>query len=379
MFEIEAMAKKTVEKAERARKNIPEMLRINWKYAGNLLDVSKLLSANWRASTEFRKLGYDCDRTGGLTFRYPVCVSGRVYTIQLYLGDLLSGQANGDGYHTVITVDEYERRMREQCGLLAFFRRASVFSDENKDAPLALEAEVPESVLETVESALAETVSWEAGKLEDHISYQTKGFVWRGQVKFSNEYDERWAVYEDMIDRSPSRHLQWRMLMPILRALVSDEDPEGAAACDRVISPLLPIAFMDDARKINEPWLVLQFMAAYFVKFGGRLDRSHTKAEPETVWIRLTDAAESLGMADLELACALQGIRHSQLYAKRIYDVSNWVNRVLRAMNRYCDQHPDERSSLEIGEMRRWADCYRSETTDKALADKVLARLGKRS
>lgn len=213
-----------------ATMRLPGLAKLNFRIAGALADVNKLVANGWTDLTGAVEEG-EYIRMGSAWLELVRKADGREIHVALSVGDTLTGKnEKGDGWKRADAAYALKAH-RGGNPRIVFLRRLSVWVLDEKELSFKLgKGELPDGILADVERHLAEAIVEKPRLLLDDLAFQNKGYLPFADFCIESDVDvellKTCSVLSELKKKN-DRESAARILSPIARAVLTDEDPQG--------------------------------------------------------------------------------------------------------------------------------------------------------
>lgn len=341
-------------KRKKVTMNNNAALNLNYHYAGALIDANILISRGWTDLTGTFEDG-EWVRYNSTWLEYTEKHNGLQYRIQCSLSCTFD-KIKDNGFLSAATPDTAKQLHNSGKPRMVFFRRAHAWVLNAK--AISYEntcGDIPDAIATRLEKDLSLAVIKPAKLFKDDITYQTTGLENTAPERKGSDVDQQYYILSHVASKELERdgiESVARFLVPLTRAFLTDDDPEGREYAMRI----------SDGQVID--WIVdwsqqTQFDAACLAAFEIANRPGLRDAVSAQTWTRITvaaltlkamdEAAEAMEIAFSQIKLIDDAERRSKLYVALYWGVvfmgnegvkdADGFSKVVETFARHIDVH----------------------------------------
>lgn len=229
------------------KEHLSSITKLNFKVAGALANVNQLIEAGWVDTTGVWQ-GHEIYRLHSCWAEYVEKIDGVEYHVTLSMGPTLPNVNEKGEDVEVGDVNDYRVQAHEaKVPRMAWLRRVSVFALDEKDLSFKkFRGEVPAQIVEKVSAQLEAAIVTAPKSLLDDLAFQVNGYGPFADWCIESDADLQLLRLDSVLDeanKNGNRESLARLLMPVVRAVLTDDDPKGREFLYGVKNPCC-LAFM---------------------------------------------------------------------------------------------------------------------------------------
>ena len=281
---------------------------LNFRIAGALADINKLIEKGWIDTTGVWN-GREINRLGSCWIEYVETINRVEYHATLSIGPTIPGFGNDGKEIEVESEDAYRLKAHKgELPRMAWFRRLSIYAlDEKALTFKKYKGEIPKEFLEKVEEHLECAITEKPRPLLEDLAFQIKGFGPFADWCIESDADLKLLCLDTVLDRNDKRdNLESiaRLMSPIARAILTDDDPKGREFLRGISNPCCLAFIASHAAECHFPEMAAAIMEIVLDRLEmSKVERSFGFAP----WLSLARMAMSMKMPQ----CAAMAVRNA--------------------------------------------------------------------
>ena len=256
------------EEVKAASAELSPLTRANLKIAGAMVNASNLTQRGWIDMTGTRD-GKDVVRRGSCWLEYVEKKGHIEYHFTLSTSEtMLEFNGNGETVEVENAALQCELAHEGKVPRMVWARRLSVYAlDEKAVTFKKFEGKIPAALLRKVERQLVSAIVKKPLMLLDDLAFQLRGYGPFADWCIESQTDLRLLCLDSVLDEDVKRErgeeTNYRLLMPFVRAMLTDEDPAGRQFLLKVVNPCCLAFIITPAAKCDFPEVATAVMALF--------------------------------------------------------------------------------------------------------------------
>jgi hypothetical protein len=262
---------------------ISPITSLNFSFAGSRLDVNKLIRNGWTDLTSFCDEG-EFIRQGSTWIELVAEIDNLEYHASMALSSTLMKPSESVGVWKIAygcdAVAAHEMRTERY----AFFRQLCVHVLDAENTKYEnLHGNCPQEFVEKIKVDILEAVEFPSKLLVPDILYQTDNYEPYDGLTGLNDAENKLLILKGVLERAKSNGDKAsivRLLTPIVRAVLTNDDPEGREFIFQVSHPKVLHLILESAYYAN----ATEVMVALFKLFLKAYSKSDLSTLPFGLW-----------------------------------------------------------------------------------------------
>ena len=262
---------------------VSSVASLNFHFVGSRLDVNKLIGNGWTDLTSFCDEG-EFVRQGGTWIELVEKIDNLEYHASIALSQTLIKPSEPNGAWKIAYNGDAAAAHEMRTDRYAFFRQLYVHVlDADNTKYEILHGTCPQAFIDKINANLLESAEAQSKLLVPDILYQTDKYEPYNGMKGSNDAEDKLIILKGVLEKSKSNGDTAsisRLLAPIARAVLTNDDPEGRDFIAQVSSPEILNTILESAYYAD----ATEAMVALFRLFLLNCSKSDLSGMPFGLW-----------------------------------------------------------------------------------------------